>query len=806
MGTFAQDLRSAFRQLTRNAGSTILAVFTLALGIGATTAIVSVVDMLMLRELPYPEADRIVTVWQRNAREGVELGDVAPANYLEWKDRTDSFEFFGAAEPFSMDLIRSDGRPENLFNVNVTEGFFEALGTRPIYGRLFTPDEYQLGGPPVIIISYQSWQGRFGANPNLVGSSINLDGVPFEVVGILPPYFQLGMLNSLEPREAWIPRALQGWEATSRMGGWWNTVARLKPGVSLPQARADLDRVSTILAQEFPASNTDISANLVPLHDHLLGEAKTPLLILLGAAGLVLLIGCANVSNLLLARGAEREGEFAVRSALGALRGRLIRQLLTESTILGLVGAGAGMLIAFWGVDIIKALSPGNIPRMDQVVVDLRVLGFGLGLAMTTAIVFGVVPALHFSRPDLQESLKEVRSSGSAVRLRLRRSLIVAETALAVTLTVGAGLLIRSFVTLTSVDPGFEQDNVAALQVFAYADTSARERAQFFVESLANIRALPGVAAAGAVEAAPFLAADMAARTAFTMEGEPAPVPGEEPQLYLSAATPGYFATVGIPLLSGRALNAFDRPGTQAVGVINEYMKNRFWPSDDPIGRRVLLADAQAPIEIVGVVGDVRHTALDTPPRPELFVPHAQRPTGSMTYFVRGTGDVISTLGAAQEEIWALQPLQSFYQVSTVDDLIAHTLAARRFSMLLLTVFAAIAVIMAAGGIYSVISFSVNQRTREVALRMALGAERGDVLSLVVREGILVTAVGVAIGVIGAMFASQVVAAQLFGIPRIDMITYGVAAVLLLGIAALASYVPARRAARVEPMAVLRYE
>ena len=806
MESFVKDLRFAFRQLQKNLGSTALAVGTLALGIGATTAIVSVVDTLMLRELPYPEADRVVTIWQNNTRDGIERDDVAPGNYFDWKERNETFEAMGAADPYSMDLI-GDGPPQVLVSAQVTDGFLQALGVRPIHGRLFEPEEFQQGAGRVVVISYGLWKRRFGGDPDLLGTSLNLDGTPHEVVGILPAFFELGILRRSREREAWRPLQLQGWERQTRGSAWWNVIARVKAGVTLDQARADMQRVSANLATEYPNTNTGIGTTIVPLHEHLVGSARPALLTLLGAAVLVLLIGCANVANLLIARGADREGEFAVRTALGARRGRMIRQLLTESVMLGLASGAAGVVLAFWGVDLIKALSPGDIVRMDQVVLDLRLLAFAFGLTLLTAIVFGLVPAIYYSRPDVGGSLKESRSSTGPLRQRLRQTLIAAETALALTLLVGAGLLLRSFTTVLDVDPGFEEGNLLALQIFAYwDDQTAEERALFFEESIDRIEALPEVVSAGAVEAAPFLASDMAIRINFTIEGEPVPNPDEQPQTYISAVTPGYFATMGIPLRAGQYLTERDRAGEPLAGVINESMAARFWPDVDPVGRFIRFVTVDTVVQIVGVVGNVLHGSLEHDPRPELFMSHSQRNTGSMTYFVRSSTDPVGLVATIQEEIWSMQPLQSFYQVGTVDDLISGTLAGRRFSMVLLISFAVIALVMAAVGLYGVIAFSVSRRTREVGIRMALGAAHGDVLSLVVREAVLVVTVGAVIGLMGAAAVSRVLASQLFGIAQRDAFTYIGAALVLLGVAAAACYLPARRATRVDPMAALRYE
>ncbi len=802
------DLRQTIRSLRHRPGFTSVAVVTLALGIGGTTAIFSVVDTLMLRELPYPDADRIVTIWQDNTKDGIPRDDVSPANFLDWQERSRAFDVLAAAEPYSMDLT-GDGPPEQSYAVLVTEGFFDALGIRPHLGRLLLPEDFrQTGGDgagKVVVLTHGVWQRRFGGDPEIIGRSLTLDGEPRVVVGVLPAEFALGILTTAGDRDVWAPRLMEGWEQGSRSSAWWNVVARLRPGVSLERAEEDMDRVAAELAREYPATNAGIGATIVPLHDHLVGSARTALLVLLTAVFAVLMIACVNVANLLLARGAEREGELAVRSAMGAERGRLVRQLLGESVVLAGFGAGAGILLAFWGIDVVKRLAPGTIPRLETVVVDLRVLGFTLGLTVVTALAFGLVPALQFSRPNLRGALTETRTTAGRERRRLRGAFVVAETALALTLLIGATLLIRSFVTLTSVDPGFVKDNLLALQVFYYNDGDTRaDRIQFFDESLRRIEALPGVQSAGAVSAAPFLEANIDIRRSIVIDGAPEPRAGEEPQVYLTVATAGYFGTVGVPLLRGRLFTERDDLNGPPVALINDEMRRRHWPNEDPVGRTFRF-DSTA-IEVVGVVGNVRHEGFDSEPRPEVFVAQAQTGFGSMTYFVRTAalpGPMIETI---KQEIWALAPLQTFYRTATVDELVSKTLAPRRFILVLLGTFAAMALVMAAVGIYGVMSFAVSRRTHEVGIRMALGADHGSVVRMIVGQGMRLTAGGVAVGLVAAFAGTRFITSLLFEIPPRDTLAFSLGVVVLAGAALLASYVPARRATLVDPMEALRSE
>jgi putative ABC transport system permease protein len=806
------DLRIALRQLAKRPGFAVVAIVTLALGIGATTTIFSVVDHLMLRDLPFPDADRVVTLWQTNAREGVEREDVAPGNYFDWKERSAAFAAIGAVEPYSFDLT-GDDRPEVVLANYVTDGFFEALGVQPIAGRLLQADDFRDNSAAVAVMGWGLWQRRFGGDPALVGRAIVLDGHPATVVGILPRDLDLGLGYSYARRDLWVPRRLQGWERTLRTSAWWTVVARLAPGATLASAQADMDRVAGMLAAEYPATNERSGVAVVPLREHLVGTARPTLLLLSAGVGLVLLVACVNIANLLLARGADRAREIAVRAAMGAGRGRLIVQLLAESLVLALAGAAAGIALAFWSVDLVKAVAPGDIPRFETVAVNLRVLGFGTALALATAALFGLAPALRLSRPDVREVLAEGRVTAGRGRLRARQGLIVAETALALTLLIGAALLLRSFATLLQVDPGFRREQLLALQIFYWEDDhTARHRAEFFERTLANIRALPGVRSAGAVSAAPFLAANLDIRRGFQLTDAPPTRPGEEPQTYVSVATPGYFETMGIPLLRGRFFDARDRFGAPPVAIINETLRRAHFGDGDPIGRTVTISgprDDHTPapvIEVVGLVGDVRHTGLDAPPRPEMFFSQNQSGDGSLTYFVRAAGDPATLIGAVQQVIWNEAPLQTFYQTGTVDHLVGATLTGRRFTLLLIAIFAGLALLMAAVGIYGVISFTVAQRTHEVGIRMALGADRRDVLRLILGHGLGLAGAGVAIGLAGAVLATPLMRGLLFAVSPRDVLAFAAGVVTLLAAAGLASWLPAFRATRISPVEALRHE
>ncbi len=805
MNTLIQDLRHALRQLRRRPVFGVAAVSTVALGIAATTAIFSAVDTLLFRPLPFPEPDRLVTVWQDDRQEGNPRADVAPANFVDWRERARSFEVLAAAEPFSLALVQDDGPPLDLPTNLVTEGFFRALGVRPLLGRLFHPEDHVAGRDRVVVLGHPLWQERFGADPDVVGRALTLDGRPYQVVGVLPPSLELG-LPQVDEAGLWSPQVIREADRRARGDGWWNVVGRLHPDVSLATARAEMQGIAGGLADEHPEANARVGAAVVPLHEYMVSSARPVLLVLFGAVLLVLLIACANLANLLLAHSTGREREFAVRAAIGAGRRRLLAHLLTQSAVLAALGGTAGVLLAFWGVDLVRALAPGDIPRIGAVAVDLRVLAFALGLTAASALAFGALPALRFSRPDLRAALQRSTSGAGGPGFRSQRALIVVETALALALLVGAGLLLRSFAAVSRVDPGFSPDDVLALQVFAWDRRPTDEaRVQFFDRTLESIRALPGVLSAGAVSAAPFVKADMAIRVPFHREGRPRARPGEEREVYVSHATPGYFRALSIPLIRGRGFDERDRLDGRPVAVIDETVLRRHWNDEDPIGSTIRLGE-WGNVEVVGVVGAVRHTGLDVEPRPEVFLPQAQTGFASMTYFVRAPGEPATIADAVQRAIWSEDPAQTFYDVGRLDDFVATTLAGRRFSLVLFSTFAGLALLLAAVGMYGVIAFAVGSRTRELGIRMALGADRRAVLGLVLWNGMAPALAGAALGLLGALAASGLLSRLLFGVPPRDAFTFAIAAAALLAVALVACWAPALRAARLDPMVALREE
>jgi putative ABC transport system permease protein len=805
MRTLWQDLRYGARVLLKRPGFTVIAVLTLALGIGANAAIFSVVNAVLFRALPYPDPDRIVTVWESDLKEGGERDDVSPANFLDWRASSHAFEEMAMANPRSFDYD-GQGEPEVFQGSLVSEGFFRILGVEALVGRTFLPEEYEPGRDQVVLLSYGLWRRKFGADPAVVGRKILLRNQPYTVVGVLPLGYQL----KLDERDEviWAPQALSGELREERSNPSLKVIARLKPGVTLGQARAEMSAVASRLAAEHPATNAGRGAAVVGLAEQMFGRWRPALLILLGAVGFVLLIACANVANLLMARSRAREREFAIRAAVGATRGRLVRQLLTESLLLALLGCGCGLLLAYWCVDLIAAFSPADIPRINDVGLNAQVLGFGLLLAFCTALVFGAAPALRFSKPEPHDYLKEGGRAGAGADGRLRSALIVSEIALALMLLVGAGLLVRSFVTLTRVRPGFAGERVVTLQVFIWRRYATPEqRADYLREALERIRTLPGVEAAGAATTLPMLESSVDFTVPFHIEGRPPALPGKEPRIYSSTATAEYFQTLGIPLLKGRVFKESDGRDAPQVVLVNETMARRYWPDRDPLGERINVGgDRPLTFEVVGVVGDVRRYGLEREPRPEFYRPYSQNPHGSLIFVVRTAGDPAALLPSLKARIWEINRSQPFYSVATMEQLMSDSLAPRRFSLLLLGAFAVLALLLAVVGVYGVTSFFAAQRTREIGIRLALGARRGDVLRLVVGHGMRLTLPGVGLGLMGSLVLTRWMAGLLYGVTPTDPLTFAGVSALLVVAALLGCLVPARRATRVDPVVALRYE
>jgi len=804
--TFFQDLRYGMRSLWKKPGFTITAVIALALGIGANTAIFSVINGVLLRSLSYANPDRIVMVWERNVTDATTLQNVvSPGNFLDWQKQTTSFEQMAAIADQRVNLTGGAGEPEEIKAQFVSHPFFAALGVQPFMGRFFVPEEDRAGNDLVIILSHQLWQNRFGSDPAIVGKQATISGRQRTILGVMPPGFHL-LDNQVK---AWMPLALDpAINYREKTGRYLRVVARLKAGATVQQAQAELTGIAKQLEQALPKFNTGWDVTIVPMHEQVVGEIRPILVVLFAAVAFVLMIACANVANLLLSRAAARQKELALRAALGAGRMRLIRQMLTESVLLALMGGLLGVLLAFWGIQLLVGFGPDNIPRLNEIRIDPRVLLFTFGVSLLTGVLFGLIPAVQASRPDLNDALKEgSRGSTGGRSGTFRNIFVVAEVALALVLLVGAGLMIRSFIRLQSVETGFNPKNVLTmrLQVPKKKYPEPHQIIDFFKQAQDRIAALPGVQAVGAISYLP-LNGGPASRDAFKIIGQPAPAPGQEPGVEVRVITPTYFRAMGIPLLKGRLLDERDVKESRVL-LINETMAKRYFPGVDPVGNQMeVFWDGSGPDEIVGVVGDIREGALSKEPEPAIYWSHRREPYSGMALVVRASGDATRFGPAVQKEIRVLDPDQPVADVRTMKQVIAKSIARPRFNTLLLTIFAGVALVLASVGLYGVMNYSATQRTHEVGIRMALGATRADIMRLVVGNGMLLTLIGILIGVAASLMLTRVMASLLFGITATDVPTFlGVSAVLA-AVALIANYIPARRATRVNPIIALRYE
>jgi putative ABC transport system permease protein len=794
------DVRHGVRMLRRAPGFTLAAVAILGLGLGGTVAIATLLDTLMFRSLPYDHADRIAVLWQKP--QNGPRQDVAPANFLDWRERSRSFSHLAAVVPYSYDYTGA-GEPEVFFGAQVTEGFLEAIGTTLLHGRPFLPEEHVRGARRVAYITYSLWQRRFGGDPGLLNQAVPLDGIPFTIVGILPPEFRPQLLPRPGEIAVWTPKIVLDHEKRIRGSAWWNAIGRLKPGVSLDEARAEMAAIAAALGTEYPRTNRTTGVELVPLRDHLMGDVRLPLLVMLAAVVVVLVIGCANVASLLLARGLQREREFAIRAALGAGRARLVRQLVIESLMLSTIAAAAGIAFASWLIDAIVALAPAGLLRLQDAVIDGRILVLTAILTTVTAVTFGVLPALQFSRPSRDVMREREPSSSSS---RARRALVAAEIALAVVLLAGAGLLLRSFERLMAVDPGFSPKGTVALQVFAHDRNPTPEKVRVFLRAvLDRLTALPGVSSAGAVSAMPFAVANLDIQSALEVVGQPVGA-GDRAGVYITIATPGFFDALSVPLEEGRLLDRRDTERTPIVAVISDAVRRREWPGESPLGKRIRVRWEGEPIEaeIVGVVRQIRHDALDRPARPEVFLAFEQVPFASMTFVVRGEGDPADVIAASRQAVWSVDPKQAFNETGSVESMVGSSLVRQRFSTTLLSGVAGVALFLSAVGLYGAISVATTQRTREIGVRMALGADRRTIRAMVLREGLGLVLVGLAIGLMSSFIATRYLQRMLFEVQPIDPATLLSVSVLLAAVALTACYLPARRAMRVDPVVALR--
>ncbi len=807
MQLFWQDLRYGLRTLLRNPGFCAVAILALALGIGPNTAIFTMVNAVLLRPLPMPEPDRVVMIWGTMLKSGFDQLPVAAADYLDWKKQATSFDQMAAAftiPEYGLN-VSGAGEPERVPAALASKEFLPAMGIKPVVGRNFLPEEDLPGGAPAVMISNGLWQRRFHSDPGVVGRTLTVDGVARTIVGVVP--HELGELIAVD---LWLPTAIDP-NTTERRSHNYGIVAHLKPGVTAAQARAEMTLIAQRLERAYPATNTGWGITLFPMAEMFAGRIRPVLIILLGAVGLLLLIACANLANLMLVRAATRQKEIAVRAALGAGRSRIVRQLLTESLVLAIAGGALGLLLAVWSVHALRSVVPDMFPLLQHMSVDPPVLGFTLGLSLVTGLLFGLVPAWRSSRADLNTTLKETagRSESAGGSHRIRRVLLASEVALAVLLSVAAGLLLRSFVRVVEVDPGVRVANILTMNVNLSSvkyDTPAK-RARFYRDLTERVQSLPGVRSAGAVLFLPLRVSMLSFRvgtSSFQIEGHPPYPQGQEPLADFRAATPDYFNTVGIALRQGRLFDQHDDLEAKRVALVNEALVRKHFPHENPLGRRLVMGSRT--IEIVGVLADAKLYGLDSPIEPAIYVPHMQQPADFMGLAVRTDGDPAAMASAVRAEVRKLDPEQPISNVRTMGQVLSDSLMLRRVSMLMLIVFAGLALTLASVGVYGLTAYSVSRRTHEIGLRVALGASQPQILRLVVVHGLMTSLIGAVIGVAAAFALTRSLSGMLYGVTATDPLVFAGVPLLLIGVSAIASYVPARKATLIDPLTALRYE
>lgn len=814
MHLLPQDFRYAVRMLRKNLGLTIVIVLSLAVGIGANSAIFSVVDALLLRPLPYPEPERLANIWLHSPGIGIFRDWPSPGQYIDIRNENHSFEEMAIARLGNMTLTGLD-QPQRVGVIRTSSTLLHMLGAKPLLGRLLLPEEDKPGQPPVVILSYRMWRRLFSSDARIVGKSITLNGNQRTVAGVLRAEFQLNSEvmpaeGPLDRVDMFLPFPLGADAAQQRGDENYNIMARLKPGVSVRQAQADIDVIASRIREKDKRDRT-FGMTVTGLREQVVGDVRRALLVLLGSVALVLLIACANVANLLLTRAAGREKEVAIRTALGAGGPRIVRQLLTESVLLAVIGGAAGLLIARWTLYVVRTINPGNIPRLENIEINGAVLAFTFGISIVTGVLFGVAPAWRCLRVDLNTSLKAGGRSGQSdgglrlARNRLRGLLVVSELSLSLMLLIGAGLLIRSFARLQGVPPGFATDHVLSMQVAVNGPKYREPKAvtQFYREIEDRITHLPGVKTEGLVSALPLTGT--VGWGQINVEGYKPP-PGQELQVDLRLASTGYFRALGIPLVQGRFFSEFDTRDSQAMAIIDEKFAQRFWPRGDAIGKHLWFDHPDKPMTIAGVVGVVKQYGLDNEDKIAVYFPHRQQGVSSMYLVARTSSDPAELAGAIVREIHAVDPSAVAYDVRTMQDRLHDSLARQRFSTLMLGAFAAFAVLLAAVGVYGVMSYLVSQSTHDIGVRVALGAQPGNIVGLVVRQGMELATIGIVGGLIGALALTRVMASLLFGVTTTDAVTFGTVALILAAVAFTATAIPARRATRVDPMVALREE
>jgi putative ABC transport system permease protein len=812
MSSFVRDFRHAMRALVRRPVFLAVAAGTLALGIGATTSIFSVVHAVLLNPLPYPTADRLAVLFQRHLERGPERDLVAPGVFLEWRRRQTVFDRFAAISPWGLDYVGS-GDPESVPAVLVSEGYFEALGVHPYLGRTLIQSDFQRStgnfrgsGADALVLTHEYWARRFGSDTSIVGRTLTFSDRPYTIVGILPAGFRSPVYPG---RDVYGPLIFWPGAEQDRRSAYLGVIGRRKSGVSVDEAQAALRLLGTQLAADHPVELRGVGIDYVPVREQLVGRVELALTVLLAAVSCILLIACANIANLLLARASERRGEFALRTALGASPRRLVRQLLTESLALAIAGCLAGALLAVWGIRLVKALAPANIPRLDEAALNLPVALFAATATVATALLIGLVPAWSAARSSVSQTLRESSpaTSPTAAQHRLRSVFMVAQVALAMVLLLGAGLLVRSFAQLVGRDLGFDASHVATLQVYAYTRNPTPEsRVTYFERAVDALRAVPGVTAAAVAQAPPLVPGGGDVAIPIVAEGVEARAADGQETAWANTVGPGFFNVLGVHFRAGRDVATTDQATTAPVAVVNETMARRVWRDTNPVGRRfaVLGPSGRRTMEVIGVVADYKQLGLDDRPRPQFFVPHTQNSTGGMVFVARTIGDPRVALDAIRGAIWSVNQAQPFYAVATLDELLDRTLAQRRFAMLLLASFAGLAAILAALGTYGVISYLATQRRQEFGIRVAMGARPAQIVWSVVRGALAWVGTGVAAGAVAALALSGLLRAMLFEISPWDPLTLAATAMLLVGIAAAASWAGARRATSVDPVATLR--
>jgi putative ABC transport system permease protein len=806
MDAFLNDIRYALRNLIKRPGFTLIAVLTLSIGIGANSAMFSAIYALLMNPLAFPEIDRTVTVWEKNRVNGRVHDEVTVANYLDWRDQSQSFEHLALYTGWGANLSGIDP-PERLHGYVVTANFIDVTGLKPIMGRSFTAEENEPGKDAVAIIAYSLWQRRFGGDPNIVNKTITVNNIQLTVIGVMPEHF-----NFPKGGEIYTPLRLTPEVMSNRFVHGYYVIGRLKPGISIAGAQAEIDNIMGRLEQQYPESNTGAGATVYSLVADTVHAYDTPIWVTMGFVGFVLLIACANIANLMLARASGRHKEIALRAALGASRWRIVRQLLTESLIVAFLGGAVGVIVGFWGIDALRHANPGDAAKFaagwHQLGINVPVLLFTLSISVLSGLVFGLAPALQVSKPNLNDALKEGGRQTSASSQRLRSSLVVFEVALSLVLLVGAGLSVRSFLALVKANPGFDPDSVMTMKLVLPA-AKYREQAQratFYNDLVQRVKATPGVESAALINYLPLGGSHMS--DMYLVEGEPQPPPGHENDGGYRVATPDYFQTMRIPIVRGRGFTEQDKAGAPPVVIVNEALARKHWSGQDAIGKRIRFygePDRNPWMEIVGVVEDVTHE-LNLAVKPEYYLPFEQNVWSGMVLVARTKVDPTSLAAALRQQVWAIDKDQPVYEVQSMNQVWSMAASMYSFSSVTLGFFAVIALLLASLGIYGVMAFAVAQRTQEIGIRMALGATTSEVMKLVVKHGMKLALLGVGIGLLGAWALTRFMKALLVDVQPTDLLTFAVVSACLFIAALLACYLPARRATKVDPLIALRYE